>query len=75
MVRYYSKLFFFKCLKGDNSERKSINTEYLDQIKFVSDLRLVGGFLQGYSSFLRHDITEILLKVVFPPPIKLTAMI
>ena len=31
--------------------------------KFVSDLRLVGGF-SGYSSFLHHDITEILLKVV-----------
>jgi hypothetical protein len=30
-------------------------------IKFVSDLRQVGGFL-GYSGFL-HDITEILLKV------------
>ena len=37
-------------------------------IKFVSDLRQVGGFLPGYSGFLkynfdRHDITEILLKV------------
>jgi hypothetical protein len=31
-------------------------------IKLVSDLRHVGGFL-GYSCFLRHDITEILLKV------------
>jgi hypothetical protein len=31
-------------------------------IKFVSDLRQVGGF-SGYSGFLRHDITEILLKV------------
>jgi len=31
-------------------------------IKFVSDLLQVGGFF-GYSGFLRHDITEILLKV------------
>ena len=38
-------------------------------IKFVSDLRLVGGFLWAPVSFINktdcHDITEILLKVAF----------
>ena len=47
------------------------------EIKFVSDLRQVGGFLQVSSTCKtdRHDITEILLKVALntitltPPPI------
>jgi hypothetical protein len=59
--RYRSWIYNYLCkLKHHSGEMYSIQ-HYV--MKFISDLRQVGGF-SGYSSFFHHDITEILLKLV-----------
>ena len=58
MCAPYQYLFLFSCeFESCSGEVNSIH-HYV--IKFVSDLRQV---FSGYSWFLHHDITEILLKV------------
>ena len=48
---------------GSNSAHSEMYSIQHYVIKFVSDLRQVGGFLRFPSPIDRHDITEILLKM------------
>ena len=65
-------------LVSSNPERGEVYSIQHYVIKFVSDLRQVGGFLSRGTPISstnktdRHDITEILLKVAFNSTIQST---
>ena len=67
---YAISIYHHGCCEFESRSGRGV--QYYDAIKFVSDLRQVGGFLQvlrfppvsSTNKTDRHDIAEILLKVV-----------